>query len=55
MLGATPDPTTGELPMSDLCVLPTHFKCPQSGAAMPVENPDVWVYQDDISDPKEPA
>ncbi len=55
MLGTTPDSTTGELPMRDFGVLPTHFKCPQSGAAMPVENPDVWVYQDDINDPKEPS
>ena len=28
-------------------VLPTHFKCPQSGAVLPVENPQVWVYNDD--------
>jgi len=53
MPGVTPDPVTGELPIRALAVLPTHYKCPQSGAAMPVENPDVWVYQDDINDPKE--
>ncbi len=53
MPGDTPDPLTGELPIRALAVLPTHYKCPQSGAAMPVENPDVWVYQDDITDPKE--
>jgi putative DNA primase/helicase len=50
MPGAEPDPATGELPMQDFSVLPTHYKCPHSGAAMPVENPDVWVYQDDIND-----
>lgn len=49
----TPDPDTGELPMRALRVLPTHYKCPQTGAAMPVENPDVWVYPDDITDQKE--
>ena len=27
--------------------LPTHFKCPQSGASLPVENPEVWVYQEE--------
>ncbi|MBF0153234.1 MAG: AAA family ATPase [Magnetococcales bacterium] len=27
-------------------VTPTHFKCPQSGAVLPVENPQVWVYSD---------
>jgi putative DNA primase/helicase len=50
MPGTDPDPDTGELPMRDFSVLPTHYKCPHSGAAMPVENPDVWVYQDDIND-----
>lgn len=49
----TPDPDTGELSVRALAVLPTHYKCPHSGAAMPVENPDVWVYQDDINDTKE--
>ena len=53
MPGAQPDPDTGELPMHDFAVLPTHYKCPHSGAAMPVENQDVWVYQVDINDPKE--
>lgn len=42
-----PDPDTGEVPMKEVRVLPTHFKCPQSGAALPVENPEVWVYLDD--------
>ena len=28
-------------------VLPTHFKCQQSGAVLPVENPEIWVYQED--------
>ena len=48
-----PDPDTGELPLRPLRVLPTHYKCPQSGAAMPVENPDVWVYQEISNDPQE--
>ena len=38
----------------DVPVLPTHFKCPHSGAAMPVERADVWVYQDDINDKEAP-
>ena len=50
-----PDPDTGEVPLRELFVQPTHFKCPQSGAALPVENPEVWVYQDDINDPQEDA
>lgn len=33
-----PDPDTGEVPTVTLRVLPTHYKCPLSGAAMPVEN-----------------
>jgi hypothetical protein len=36
-----------------MAVLPTHFKCPQSGAALPVENPEIWVYQDNIPLPPE--
>lgn len=50
-----PDPDTGEVSLRELPVLPTHFKCPQSGAALPVENPEVWVYQDDLDDTQEPA
>jgi hypothetical protein len=50
-----PDPDTGEVPLRELAVQPTHYKCLQSGAALPVENPEVWVYQDDINDPQEPA
>lgn len=50
-----PDPQTGEVLIEDRPVLPTHYKCPQSGAALPVENPDVWVYQDDINDTQEPV
>ena len=50
-----PDPDTGEVPMRELAVLPTHFKCPQSGAALPVENPEVWVYQDAFNDTQESA
>lgn len=48
-----PDPDTGEVPMTSLCVLPTHYKCPLSGAAMPVENPEVWVYPENSNDPQE--
>jgi hypothetical protein len=52
-LSGEPDPDTGELSQRALAVLPTHYKCPQSGAAMPVENPDVWVYQEISNDPQE--
>lgn len=27
--------------------LPTHYKCPQTGAVLPVENPAIWVNQDE--------
>ncbi len=31
----------------ELCnVSPTHFKCSKTGAVLPVENPEVWVYHD---------
>jgi putative DNA primase/helicase len=48
------DPETGELPMREFTVLPTHYKCLHSGASMPVENPEVWVYHDDSTDLEAP-
>lgn len=41
----TADPDTGEVMPVRIPVLPSTYKCPQSGAALPVENPLVWVYQ----------
>ena len=49
-----PDHETGEVPMREQRVLPTHYKCPLSGAAMPVEDPEVWVYHDDLNDTEAP-
>jgi hypothetical protein len=40
------DPETGEIISHMTPLLPTHFKESQSGAILPVENPDVWVYLD---------
>ena len=31
-----------------LLIKPTHYKCAQTDALLPVENPDVWVYQEDV-------
>jgi putative DNA primase/helicase len=41
------DSDTGEVVTTAQCVLPTHYKCPQSGAVLPVENRVIWVYLDD--------
>jgi hypothetical protein len=41
------DRETGEIAVRDQPVLPTHFKCRQSGAVLPIENPHVWLYQDE--------
>ncbi len=38
------DPVTGEIVPVRIPVLPSTYKCPRSGAALPVENPTVWVY-----------
>lgn len=38
------DPETGEIHPGGIPVLPSTYKCPQSGAPLPVENPTVWVY-----------
>jgi hypothetical protein len=45
-----PDPDTGEIHEAPMVVLPTHYKCRQSGAVLPVENPSVWIYQDEQND-----
>ena len=44
----TVDPQTGEVTTSVRRVLPSHFKCPQSGTCMEVENPEVWVYPEGV-------
>jgi len=41
------DPETGEVLDEPRSVPPTHYKCPMSGAVLPVEDPEVWVYHDD--------
>lgn len=41
------DGDTGELHRDMLDVLPSHFKCPQSGGPLPVENPRIWVYPEE--------
>ena len=44
------DPTTGEVTAVTRPVLPSHFKCPQSGLSLQVENPAVWVYPEGLED-----
>ncbi len=43
------DPETGEVEPELIPVRPSHFKCPQTGAVLPVENPNVWVYREEES------
>jgi hypothetical protein len=40
------DNETGEVSPGFAKVLPTDFMCPETGARIPVENPEVWVDQD---------
>jgi len=40
------DSDTGEITPELIDVLPSHYKCPQTGAVLPVENPSVWVYRE---------
>ncbi len=42
------DPDTGEIEPVTVKVLPTDFMCPQTGALLTVENPDVWVDQEEV-------
>ncbi|WP_258869559.1 AAA family ATPase [Paracoccus thiocyanatus] len=44
------DPATGEVTTEARPVLPSHFKCPQSGLCLQVENPAVWVYPEGLED-----
>lgn len=41
---------TGEVILTEKLILPTHYKCPCTGALLPVENPYVWVYQQEFDD-----
>lgn len=43
-----PDPESGEIKTETALVLPTHYKCSQTGSILPVENPEIWVYQEDM-------
>jgi hypothetical protein len=43
------DPRTGEITTAAVRVLPTHYKCPQTGACLSVENPSIWVYPEDVA------
>ena len=45
--GEETNPETGETIAVMKRVLPTHFKESQTGAILPVENPEVWVYVGD--------
>jgi hypothetical protein len=42
--GEAVDPETGEVSQAHVPVRPSHYKCPQTGALLPVENPAIWVY-----------
>jgi hypothetical protein len=44
------DPETGEVFEDADPVLPSHYKCPNSGVCMDVENPAVWVYPETAAD-----
>lgn len=54
-LVSEPDFDTGEITIRAINIYPTHYKCPRSGAALPVENPAVWVYPNETELSQEPA
>lgn len=47
--GETVDLETGEVSQSARPVYPSHYKCPQSGVCLEVENPRFWVCQSGVS------
>jgi len=42
------DPDTGEIVPASVHVRPSHYKCAQTGAVLPVENPEIWVYPEGV-------
>ncbi len=44
----TVDQGTGEVCQAYVSVLPSHYKCQQTGALLPVENPAIWVYPEGV-------
>jgi putative DNA primase/helicase len=42
------DTATAEPEVVSMKVLPTHYKCPQTGAILPVEDPKTWIYHEDL-------
>jgi hypothetical protein len=44
------DMATGEVTLAARRVLPSHYKCAQSGLCLEVENPEVWVYPEGVLD-----
>ncbi len=43
-----PDEVNAEVRTDPIPVYPDYYKCPQTGALLPVENPDVWIYQEEM-------
>ncbi len=43
-----PAPECGEPLTESVRVMPTHYKCPRSGVILPVENADIWIYQQEM-------
>ena len=41
------DEATGEVSEAIHALLPTHYKCRQTGAVLEVESPNVWVYPEE--------
>ena len=41
------DPETGEISAKLRHVYPSHYKCKLSAAPLPVENPRVWMYDEE--------
>jgi hypothetical protein len=44
------DPDTGEIAIKGVAVLPSHFKCPNTGSSLQVENPNIWVRHGEVEE-----
>jgi hypothetical protein len=43
------DTDTGEVTTPYKPFLPTHYRSPSDGAVLPIEDPDVWIYHDEVT------
>ncbi|MDG9672082.1 AAA family ATPase [Hahella sp. CR1] len=49
LLGGPTSAGADEDVLAGAAVRPTHYKCPKTGSLLPVENPEIWVYHEELA------